>query len=754
MFSAALLFSGCVKDLQDRVTDLEDRVDQIEVDLKAAIKSIEDASSNGYSIVSYEALSDGSGYTFTLSNEKVVTVLNGKDGVDGGKGDKGDTGAPGAAGAAGAAGSPGSQGEKGEPGDTWFKNVTISATEVTFSLSDGREFTIPIASAFKLNITTDTLKAINGSVVELPYIVTNATEQTVVDCFVSGSYHAKVTATSVSEGVVEVTVPDEDSEAKLLVYADNGQGKTSIKCISFFNKSIFSDDVNVAVSADGGEFELTVTYNVECEVSTDAAWLHPVTGTKALVTSVFKYSADENTGLEAREADILVKAGDVTVQTFKVVQEAAHGIRDYADLLAFRDVTNSENNDISKYEDKNGVVKLLCDIDCSGSGAENEWTSICDFDIAATATNLGCEYGWSGVFDGQNHSIKNLTINQLNKKHMSGLFGTINKGTIKNLVFDQSCTINIEETKLARGSLFGSVASLNNGGTIDNIIFKGSIKLTHITSAGFMCFGGIVGAVACFEQDASVTNCEFLGTMSGESRTGSSTITSPRMGGIIGETMRCAASQSYAPKGDYHIFVTGCKVSGVLNLKGLRDGGIVGQVAGGAVYDNCKFSGTLVNNCENCNTGKTIYAVARVGGIAGYVEASETSYLDSFKNCSVEGTVVDLMQGQVGGLVGFTRPASYTDCTVNADIASKYYGDVNPLDETKAITYYLGVVVGNINKTGVVFSNVKGKGSVSKDYTTAPVDPVTLTAANTTDGQYLIGTKATGADISGITFWN
>ena len=106
MFSAALLFSGCVKDLQDRVTDLEDRVDQIEVDLKAAIKSIEDASSNGYSIVSYEALSDGSGYTFTLSNEKVVTVLNGKDGVDGGKGDKGDTGAPGAAGAAGAAGSP------------------------------------------------------------------------------------------------------------------------------------------------------------------------------------------------------------------------------------------------------------------------------------------------------------------------------------------------------------------------------------------------------------------------------------------------------------------------------------------------------------------------------------------------------------------------------------------------------------------------------------------------------------------------
>ena len=86
----SIAFAGCNKELTDRVDEIENRVDQIEVDLKAAVEAIQDATKNGYYIRSYEALSDGSGYTFIFTNGQAVTILNGKKGDSGAKGDKGD----------------------------------------------------------------------------------------------------------------------------------------------------------------------------------------------------------------------------------------------------------------------------------------------------------------------------------------------------------------------------------------------------------------------------------------------------------------------------------------------------------------------------------------------------------------------------------------------------------------------------------------------------------------------------------------
>ncbi len=719
---------GCNKELTDRVDEIENRVDKIEVDLKAAVEAIQEATQKGYYILSYEELSDGSGYTFTFTNGKAVTILNGKKGDTGSNGDKGD---------------------KGDQGDSFFSDIKITDTDVTFKLSDGREFTLMLEAAFSLNIKTDSQKIVNGSTVELPYTVTNATSKTVVDYMVSGSYLAEIVPASVSEGVVKVTAPQESSSAKLLVFADNGTGRTSIKTISFSNDETFSSEADVAVSVEGGQFEHPITYNVACSVSFSESWIHLVE-TKS-VTTTFVFKVDENTGLEARTAKVLVKAGDVTVQTLTVAQEAPHGIRNYNELLEFQKVSNSEKPDYAKFMDKDGVVKLLADIDCSGSGTVNEWIPICDADIARTATNLGCMEGWSGIFDGQNHSIKNLKINDEKCNSTCGFFGAIYKGTVRNLVFDSSCAIDIVETGKAGGTLYGTLAALINGGVIENVIYKGTVNLKHSTSAGFMSFGGIVAAAGCTEMNTVIKGCKFEGIMSGESRTNNNTSTSPRMGGIVGYSVRVAAGQPYAAKGDFSISIIGCDVSGTLNLKGLRDGGIVGQTAGGNIVDDCKFTGKLINNCENNNTGTNIYAVARVGGIVGYVEPVESAHPDEFKNCEVNGTVVDLMQGAVGGLVGFTKVASFSDCSVNAKVASKYYGDKNPLDASKSIAYNAGVVVGNIQDKNAKFTSVKAKGEFAKDYVTDLVNPVALTEANVAD--YLIGTYAADTDISGITFW-
>lgn len=740
MVATLAIFGGCTKDLTERVDDLESRVDKIEVDLQKAIQAIEEATQKGYYISSYEELSDGSGYTFTFTNGKAVTILNGKDGAKGDDGDKGDKGDD---------GDKGEPGTPGKDGDAFFSSIEISETVVTFTLSDGRTFVIPLESAFCLNIATDAQKVSNGRIVELPYTVTNATEKTVVDYMVSGSYKAEIVATSTSEGTILVTTPTTASEGRLLVFADNGAGKTSIKVINFQNDDAYVETANVAVSANGGSFEQAYSYNVACTAVSSASWLR-VMETKA-VTTTFVLQADENTGLEARTATVTIKAGDVTLQSIKVAQEATHGIRSYAELVEFQKVSNSDNPDYTKFMTRDSVVRVLCDIDCTGSGAENDWTPICDRDIAGTASNIGCMAGWSYVFDGQNHTIKNLKINDKQNNATFGFFGAIYGGTVKNLVFDESCAIDIQETGKSRGTLYGAVASLINGGTIENVVYKGSVNLKHTTSAGFMVYGGIVGAATCYPCDTYIKSCRFEGTMTGESRTGNTTTTSPRMAGIVGHSMRVKTGQPYAPLGDYHIYISDCTVSGTLSLKGLRDGGIVGHAAGGNIVSGCKFTGTLINNCENNNTGTTIYSVARVGGIAGYVEASDSNCPDSFSGCEVEGTVVDLMQGAVGGLVGFTKKASFSNCSVNAKVASKYYGDKNPKDESKSIAYTAGVVAGKIQTKAATFTGIKGKGEFAKDYDTALVNPVVLTAGNASD--YLIGNYAEGTDISGITFW-
>ena len=90
IFPALLLLfmAGCqnLDDIYTQLADHENRLDKLEALTSDANKQIMalqaliDAQSNTVSIVSYEALADGSGYVLKMSDGKTITLTNGEDG--------------------------------------------------------------------------------------------------------------------------------------------------------------------------------------------------------------------------------------------------------------------------------------------------------------------------------------------------------------------------------------------------------------------------------------------------------------------------------------------------------------------------------------------------------------------------------------------------------------------------------------------------------------------------------------------------
>lgn len=112
-----LLGAGCSDSYDDaaikeQLAELERRVEAAE----AVIRAYE----NNLFIQSVTPLADG--YEILFSDGSKATIRDGKDGQ------------------------PGQPGQPGEKGDSWIKHVIIGDTGVTFEMTDGRSFTIPMAS--------------------------------------------------------------------------------------------------------------------------------------------------------------------------------------------------------------------------------------------------------------------------------------------------------------------------------------------------------------------------------------------------------------------------------------------------------------------------------------------------------------------------------------------------------------------------------------------------------------------------------
>ena len=354
---ALLAFAACKPEayddtaIKEQINNLDDRLTKVEEDLAtlelnvAAMKTLAEALKTGKYIVSYTALADESGYTITFSDGTSVVVKHGEKGDKGDKGDTGETGATGAAGKDGVTptvtvkdvdgvlywfingeqicpvyeGTPVFSSVDGNlyvtyPGETdpvWigaltgksiFDSVVVDeeAGVVIFTFvgengQAGDSFALPLAAKFELVISTTVGLEAGATSVEIPYEVKGANSTTVVDVLAVAC-----------EAVVEpkvIKVSNIATGAQLLVFADNGEGKTSIKKVVFSGESYSVEEVSEVIPAE-------------------AAWL-----TLAQTKSAFEltFVAEANTLQEVREAEVsFVRQGtEEVLMSVTIAQEAA-----------------------------------------------------------------------------------------------------------------------------------------------------------------------------------------------------------------------------------------------------------------------------------------------------------------------------------------------------------------------------------------------------------------------------------------------
>ena len=357
--------------IKEQINNLDDRLTKVEEDLAtlelnvAAMKTLAEALKTGKYIVSYTALEDESGYTITFSDGSSVVVKHGE------KGDKGETGATGNTGATGEAGKDGVtptvtvkdvdgvlywfiNGEQicpvyegtpvfssvdgnlyvtypGETEPVWigaltgksiFDSVVVDeeAGVVIFTFvgengQPGDSFALPLAAKFELVINATVGLEAGATSVEIPYEVKGANSTTVVDVLAVAC-----------EAVVEpkvIKVSNIAAGAQLLVFADNGEGKTSIKKVVFSGESYSVEEVSEVIPAEGGSVVVKGVSNVPFEVviPAEAAWL-----TLAQTKNAFEltFVAEANTLQEVREAEVsFVRQGtEEVLMSVTIAQEA------------------------------------------------------------------------------------------------------------------------------------------------------------------------------------------------------------------------------------------------------------------------------------------------------------------------------------------------------------------------------------------------------------------------------------------------
>lgn len=316
------------------------------------------------------------------------------------------------------------------------------------------------------------------------------------------------------------------------------------------------------------------------------------------------------------------------------------GINNAEDFLAFAQAYE-KGNDCSLWKDGEEVI-LNSDIDLSG-----------------TPKSLFINAGFSGVFNGANHTI---TYKIQSESGDAGIFQTVKgDGTVKNL--NIAGTFDVANTN----DRTGGIAAYSNGATFENIVSTVKYTQTGGSREGTMV-GGLVGDETaggtyrnCHVRGSfSLVAVQFFGGLiadvwdndgleihdcSNESditiNTGGIGLGNAWFGGILGKSDGAGVKmyRTYN-SGDIKADFGGGKT----NFAGL--GGVAGYACG--YYEGCYNTGdiTFTNSEDKKGSGN-------VGGLAGAVRVGKGKMLIA-KDCYNKGKVKALGDA-VGGFIGLIR---------------------------------------------------------------------------------------------------
>ena len=485
-------------------------------------------------------------------------------------------------------------------------------------------------------------------------------------------------------------------------------------------------------SQDGGTMTVTIDATSSYTTDIDADWIKADSGNPTSGAGTAKFTIEPNTVKSDREGNVTFKTEGLEPVVIAVHQDpyqSTIGIKSVADFIEFVAASNNNKSDeasgkvrdFSKWINEDGEICLLTDLDL---GSITEWTPICNpsdltlvskYCKSSDECNVfGKHDDYEGIFNGNGHTISNLHIkvdDNNETKSYSGFFGHLYNATVKNLVFDSSCTFEFN-TAMDAGCAYGFLASSAVASTIENVKIYGTIKESYREHVNYtrVFVGGLVGgAWANGLGDMIIKDCVFDGKCEKVVSNTVASGTPHAIGGLIGfANLWSDTSTEGYEDGDAsktkRVRITNCENHTDITANIMRVGGIVGVAEDGVVIDGCKNSGTICIDAYDIDNDAAT-SNGRVGGIVAYDSSGDGKVDCEIKNCENTGNVIVLDKKSIpGGLVSVIAGISdYSGNKVNCTVAG------SP-DNTR------GLFLGNVNNANASFSDNKAKGFVADAY--------------------------------------
>ena len=311
------------------------------------------------------------------------------------------------------------------------------------------------------------------------------------------------------------------------------------------------------------------------------------------------------------------------------------------------------------------------------------------------------DFPFAGIFDGDNYTISNLTINK--DTNYCGLFGYAS-GTVKN--------IKLIDVNIQGGSYTGGIA-----GVATNVL---SCSVESGTVSGAGAVGGLVGSA-----QGTINNCyakiDVTGTLNS-------------VGGLIGAQTQGTISKCYA--------------TGNVVTAGDYAGGFIGAIS----------TGNLIDTIEQCYATGNVEGKTGVGGFVGRVQkiTSASSGTNApagelyIKNVFATGTVkgYNELGAGIGSIqIGRNKTYYYRACYLSIQniYATGYISRkeetidivIPGADEEEEEVIYIGGLIGRV-QNGLSENNTliynAGSYNISNSYWTPETTKQDMTAGNKKNG--------------------
>ena len=304
---------------------------------------------------------------------------------------------------------------------------------------------------------------------------------------------------------------------------------------------------------------------------------------------------------------------------------------------------------------------LTTNIDLTGA----DWTPI------GNASTI-----YTGTFDGQNHTISGMTIE--NAESCSGLFGNVT-GTVRDFTVTGSITITGDETVSKVGGAVGSLGIKTAGGTVSGVTSDVDITV----SAGNDHIGGVVGSMP-ENSSPTVENCVYTGDIN-------ITVAAGSVAGVVGY-IRTGTIQNCANQGgisvsesgngsvggilgycnNESIKITACYNTGIISASGTAN---VGAIVGNNRDDKNHVGQATVSNCYyltgSANKGQGQLDTDAVGTVV----KDDNAFTSGEVACLLQGDQTVQVWGQAIGTDNY--PVLTTDEAKRVYAAKQYNGSAN-----------------------------------------------------------------------------